>query len=476
MLKAQLAMGRFAEARKQRLRLSKREAAEERKLLILVDGILAALDQDFDQALDLFTLAGADWHLCPNLEGIVGYVLFRHQRYEDARNVFRVAMHSPWGAVQEFGVLGLAECHLALGQWAEAEPLYESLAGTGSPLGLIGLAEFQVRQGKVKEARANLTDLATTANQDYWKGVALAYLMSLRSKPEEWAESLLLAQRAQALVLSRPWKETLSEMTLRSVRCGIGSLWDSDAHEELLILAEKWRRYQHELPQDTQMLIGKAYEEAGLYGAALEVYSRLSDDPNALFRGARLAWRCEKYQEAQSLLEAYLSSDGKTHKSDAKLLLACVYARRDRLDRAKECLRGMGSIRDPSLWIALGEVEASMGMVDLAIDHLKTALGEASISETERRHLLYMLGVLNYRRGSYKEALRYFRLGKEGGKPGQGVVAEPIEILCLARLDKFESARGQLEKLPKGPEADVVKAILDAEDLARSLQKHGHAF
>ena len=476
MLKAELAMGRFAEARSQRLRLSEREGAEERDLLILIDGILAALDQDFDRALDLFTRAGAEWHLCRNLEGIAGYVLFRHQRYEDARNVFRVAMHSPWSAVREFGVLGLAECQLALGQWAEAEPLYESLAGTGSPLGSVGLAEFQVRQGKLKEARATLTDLAASANQDYWKGVALAYLMSLRSEPGEWAESLLLAQRAQALVLSEVWAETLSRMTLRAVECGIRSLWKNDAHEELLILAEKWRRYQNELPPDTQMFIGKAYEEAGLYAAALEVYSRLSSDPNALFRGARLAWRCGKHREAQTLLEAYLSSDGKTHKSDAKLLLACVYARRNRLERAKECLRGMGSIRDPSLWIALGEVEASMGMVDLAIDHLKTALGEASISETERRHLLYTLGALNYRRGSYKEALRYFRLGKEGEKSGQGVVTEPIEILCLARLDKLESARAQLEALSTGPESDVVKGILDAEDLTRSLQRHGYAF
>jgi tetratricopeptide (TPR) repeat protein len=136
----------------------------------------------------------------------------------------------------------------------------------------------------------------------------------------------------------------------------------------------------------------------------------------------------------------------------------------------------MGSIRDPSLWIALGQVEASMGMVDLAIDHLKTALGEASISETERRHLLYILGALNYRRGSYKEALRYFRLGKEVEKPEQGFVTEPIEILCLARLDKLESARAQLEKLPRGPEVDVVEGILDAEDLARSLQRDGYAF
>jgi tetratricopeptide (TPR) repeat protein len=265
-------------------------------------------------------------------------------------------------------------------------------------------------------------------------------------------------------------------MTLRAVECGIGSLWARDAHEELLILAEKWRRYQNELPQATQLFIGKAYEEAGLYKAALEVYSRLSSDPDAIFRGARLAWRCGRYQEAQALLEAYLSSDGKSHKNDARLLLACVHARSNRIERAKECLRGMGSIRDSSLWIALGEVEASMGMVDLAIDHLRTALGEASISEAERRHLLYTLGALNYRRGSYKEALRYFRLGKEGEKPGQGIETEPIEILCWARLDRLESARAQLKELPQGLEADVVKGILDAEDLARSLQRNGYAF
>jgi tetratricopeptide (TPR) repeat protein len=243
-----------------------------------------------------------------------------------------------------------------------------------------------------------------------------------------------------------------------------------------LILAEKWRRYQNDLLPDTQLFIGKAYDEAGLYRAALEVYSRLASDPNTLFRGARLAWKCGEYQKAQTLLEAYLASRGKSYKNDAKLLLACVYARRNRLEQAKECLRGMGPIRDPSLWVVLGEVEASMGMVDLAIDHLQTALAEASIPETERRHLLYTLGALNYKRGSYREALRYFRLAKEGEAPGQGIMTEPIEILCLARLDKLELARGQLEGLPKGQEADVVKEILDADELGRNLQRDGYAF
>ena len=476
MLKTELAMGRFDEARSQLRRLARREGTEEQKLLYLIDGILATLDQDFDRALVLFTQAGSDWHLCPNLEGIAGYVLFRHHRYEDARNVFRVAMHSPWRAVREFGVLGLAECHLALEQWAEAEPLYTSLAGTGSPLGVVGLAEFQVRQGKVKEARENLTDLAVSVNEDYWKGVALAYLMALRPEPEEWAESLLLAQRAQALVLSEEWAGILGRMTLRAVDGGIGSLWQSNAHEELLILAEKWRHYQNDLLPDTQLFIGKAYDEAGLYQAALEVYSRLASDPNTLFRGARLAWKCGEYQKAQTLLEAYLASGGKTYKNDAKLLLACVYARHNSLEQAKECLRGMGPIRDPSLWVVLGGVEVSMGMVDLAINHLQTALAEASIPETERRHLLYTLGALNYRRGSYKEALRYLRLAKEGVDSGQGIPTGPIEILCLARLDKLELARGELTKLPKGLEANVVEEILDAEDLARDLQRNGYAF
>jgi tetratricopeptide (TPR) repeat protein len=477
MLKSNLAMGRFAEAKRQLLRLSEaREEGEARKLLVLVEGVLAACDEDFDRALDRFTQASGDWHLCSNLEGIVGYALFRCQRYEDARNVFRVAMHSPWDALRAFGILGLADCHLALGQWTEAEPLYESLAGTGSQLGRLGLAEFRVRQGKLKEARAELEELARSANQDYWKGVALVYLMSLRDDPEEWAASLSLAERAQALVLPEEWADRIRGITVRALQRGTADLWAQGSQDELLMLAEKWSLFQRALNRPTQLLIGRAFEAAGLYTSALEVYSRLSSDPEALFAGARLAWKCGRAEEAQRCLEAYLASGSPTLESDAKLLLACVYARRDRLDLAKECLRGIRQVRDPSLWLALGKVEASMGMLDLAIGHLQKALEEASIAETEQSHLLYTLGALNYRRGSYKEALRCFRMAKEGAGAGQGMLTEPMEILCLSRLEKQEAAREQLGKLAEGQETDLVEKILDAEDAVRALERKGYAF
>jgi len=49
MLKADLAMGRFSEATRLFLRLSRKHDVEEDKLFILIGGILAAYDQDFEE-------------------------------------------------------------------------------------------------------------------------------------------------------------------------------------------------------------------------------------------------------------------------------------------------------------------------------------------------------------------------------------------------------------------------------------------
>ena len=476
MLKADLAMGRFSEATRLFLRLSRKHDVGEDKLFTLIEGILAAFDQDFDQALERFTEAGTNWHLTPNVEGIAGYVLFRKHRYEDARNVFRVVMHSPWAGVRDFGVLGLADCTLALGGWVEAEPLYKSLADDKSPLGWLGLAEFNIRQGKMIDARKHLNILVSSSNRDYWKGVGLAYLMFLRAQPEEWAETIQLAERARGLVLTPYWADVVREKTVEAMEGGIESLWERKAHEELLILAEEWRSHQADLSQKVQFLIGKAYEQAGLKSAALQVYGRLSSDPDALFQGARLAWRCEEYDEAKALLEKYLDSTDQKHRNNAKLLLACVYARQNRLDQAKEALRGMGRIEDPSMLIALGSVEASMGMRDLAIDHLQIGLEGAVISEEERQHLLYLLGELNYQQGRFQEALRCFRLAGGGEGVEQAISTEPMEVLCLARIDKTGEAHTLLGKTPKDQETDLVKEILDAEDLFRSLRREGYGF
>jgi len=475
-LKADLAMGRFDEATRLFLRLSRKHDVTEDDLFTLIGGILAAFDQDFDQALARFTSVGSSWHLIENVEGIAGHVLFRKHRYEDARNVFRVVMHSPWAAVREFGVLGLADCSLALGGWVEAEPLYESLAGEKSPLGWLGVAEFRIRQGKLKDARKHLNMLVSSTHRDYWKGVGLAYLMSLRSQPEEWAESLQLAERARGLVLPPYWAGVIRERTVEAMEGGIESLWEGKAHQELLILAEEWRTHQADLSQKVQLLIGKAYEGANLKSAALRVYSRLSSNPEALFQGARLAWRCENYIEARDLLEKYLDSTGQEHRDDAKLLLACVYARQNRLDRAKEALRRIGRIENSSMLIALGSVEASMGMRDLAIEHLQTALDGAAISEEERQHLLYLLAELNYQQARFHEALRCFRLAGNGAEMDQGGATDSMEVLCLARIDKVDDALALLGKTPKDQETDMVEEILDTEDLLRILRRDGYGF
>ena len=58
----------------------------------------------------------------------------------------------------------------------------------------------------------------------------------------------------------------------------------------------------------------------------------------------------------------------------------------------------------------------------------------------------------------------------------QAIQTEPMEALCLARIDKLGEARTLLGKTPKDQEADLVKEILDAEDLFRSLRREGYGF
>lgn len=257
---------------------------------------------------------------------------------------------------------------------------------------------------------------------------------------------------------------------------GIQRLWQEDAHEELLMLAEKWRDHQGSLRQEVQLLIGQAYEEAGLKGAALAVYSRLSEDPEALFHGARLAWRCGEYPVARTLLERFLGTKTEERRNDARLLLACVHARQNRLAEAKRCLRGIGRIDDPSMLITLAKVEASMGMEALAIEHLETAMEKAVFSEEKRRHLLHLLAQLNYRQGRFQEALQCFRQARvgDGGEPDPS--AEPMEALCLARTGSPGEARTLLGRMPKDEESNVVGEILDADHLIGRLRGKGYGY
>jgi hypothetical protein len=67
-------------------------------------------------------------------------------------------------------------------------------------------------------------------------------------------------------------------------------------------------------------------------------------------------------------------------------------------------------------------------------------------------------------------------MAKSRAGVGQELLAGPMEILCLMRLGKVSQARGQLEKLPKGEDTDLVKEILNAGDMIRSLSNDGYAF
>jgi hypothetical protein len=117
-----------------------------------------------------------------------------------------------------------------------------------------------------------------------------------------------------------------------------------------------------------------------------------------------------------------------------------------------------------------------MGMEGLAIRHLQTGLEEAELSEAERRHLLDLLAGLNYRQGRFHEALRCFRLARGRDGAESDVPAEPMEVLCLARIGKSAEARTVLNTIPRDEESDLVGEILDADDLLERLRGKGYGF
>jgi len=469
-------MGRFLDAKRIFLRLSARRGDREEPLFLLTDAVLTAFDQKFERASELFMETVPTWHLCHNVEGIAGLALYRQGRTLDARNVFRVARGSPWKDIRDFGTLGLADCYWALGRCEEAEGLYETLAADRSPLGWLGRSEFQIRQKDFEGALASLGMLRRASVQDYWKGVALAYWMSVKSQQEDWGSALQAAEADQALVLTDFWARYIKTQTVTALASRVRSLWDEGSLEEILLLAHRWPTYLDALPFSAQVCLAKTYERLGMYRSAVDVYSRFTTDPASLFQGAKLAWMAEEYETAETLLKRYFATGDKVQWEDAKMLGVSLLVHLNRPKAAKKYLHGIGFAGDPALLIAVGEAEESLGMVPGAIRHYQAALEASVNSDEERKTLLRRIANLYYQKGDYTESLAYARQSLGMNASGKSGPSEPIEVLSLLRLEKQEKAGPRAEKLSGGLSAKVVKEIVAAEDLATKLQRQGYAF
>ncbi len=477
LLKVCLAMGRLEETSRLLVRLQYGGSTSSDPLFVLVDGLVAGFRGDYRRSLARLDEARKAWHLCPNMEGIAGRVLFMNRRYDDARNVFRVARHARWRVVRQYGTLGVADSLRAVGRWAEAEALYEGLAETGTPLGILGLAEFRLHQGKTQAAEKALEELERGVEEDYWKGIAVVYRMSLATEDERWRDSLRIAEDARGLVLPSFWAGTLGKRIVKPLNRGIEALWSKERFRDLVILAEHWRGYRRALPPASRVLIARAYEKVGLTNAALQAYSEVTVVPEALWRGAKLAWREGRYERAEGLLREYLAVGPREARSDAKALLASILARDGRIDEAGAALRGIREVRDPWALQALSEVEASLGKPALAYEHLKAALAVGGLPERDRPHLLYRLGELAYRMGDPAEALRTFRLcRREGEALGEEIFTAPMEALCLIRTGKAGLPADTRNRLAAGTVGEAVQEIAAVEELVRVLgEERRHA-
>jgi hypothetical protein len=476
LLKTNLAMGRFLDAKRIFLRLSDQRSGREVPFFRLTDAVLTSFDHKFHRAADLFTDTVPFWHLCRNVEGVAGYALYRQGRYMEARNVFRVARSSPWKDLREFGRLGLADCYWALDRCEEAQKLYEGLAASRSPLGWLALTEFRIRREDFDGALASLGMLRASPLPDYWKGIALAYWMSLKIEQEDWVSALHAAEKDQALVLTREWARYLEKQTVKALAGQVRSLSEAGSHEETLLLAYQWPAYLEKLPFTSQVFLARAYESLGMYRSAAEVYGRFRTDPNSLFQAARLAWRAGEYTRAEALLRSYFATGDAGNREDARMLGVSLLFHLNRPAAAKRYLRGIGVSGDPSLLAAVARVEESLGMVPAAIRHYRAALENTQGPDEERKPLLRKIASLYYEEGAYKKSLSYARRSLGTGARDQSTRTEPIEVLSLLRLEKQDQAKPKSERLRGGVSAKVVKEIVATEDLATTLQRQGYAF
>lgn len=475
LLKADLAMGRFRDARLVLAELSARGGEDSDPLLRVAQAVLSSFEGGFHRASELFEETVPHWHLCRNVEGIAGLALAREGRYREARNVFRVARHSPWKDLKDFGALGLADCYWALDQCQEAEGLYEGLAAGGSPLGWLALAELRVRQGDYDGAVAALGMVRSSTGHDYWRGVALAYLLSLRLQQEQWASALEAAEEDRAIVLREPWARYVEEKIVEALTAETGRLWEAGSQEDIPLLVHRWPAYLQKLPFSAQVRLAKSYESLAMNRSAADLYSRFTADPGGLVQGARLACRVGEYETAEAMLKGCFETGDPRLREEAKMLDVIVLFHLNRPDAARQRLREIGDSGDPLLLAEVAGVEESLGEVQGAIRRYRAALETSGASDLQRTRLLRRIAGLYYEQGDYANALACVGQALGTVDPAAAKGSEPVEVLSLLKLDRRELAKPKVEGLQGGLTAKIVQEIVAADELTTALQRKGYA-
>ena len=471
-----LALGRIQEAKRGLRRIPADELKAEEPVLILIDGLLACLDGDFQEASRLFRENGASWYLCPNLEPFAAHSLLEVGKPRDAEPVFQVVQQSEARELSTFGAVGLAESLILRDHHEEAEKLYQGLAERGEAAGLLGLAEHEIRKGEEDAAEAQLRRLLHADVEDYWKGIALVYLAAIKQASGAWSEALDIIRESRSIVVGQGWVPALREQTRQALETGVAELAEEGAHEALLTLLGDWAEMREHLSPAADLLAARAYEAAGLCAPALEIFLRRAEDAEGLFRAARFAWKCGRNDEAATLLDRFDGTAGGDRRVDAKLLRACLLHEAGRIDKARRLLEGQHPSGEPEILSEVARIEETHGMRAEALRDLHIALACDPLPADLRRHLLYRAGELHYRGGGYREALSCFRECRETNPQVVRPSLSSLEVLCLLRLEAREELQGATNGVQGKLDADTVRQLLAAEELVQSIEGEEHGF
>jgi len=463
-LKANLMMARKEEARGALNRLRQGTALEGDPTVMLLEGILAGLEGNWEAAGEKLLAGFPAWHPGANVESLAGYALLRQQRYRDAGNVLRVAGQSAWAPVRHFALLSLADAERGLLRCEEAEAILRHLVEASSPLGFLGLAETRIAQGDLEGAAAVLDDMVLAPRVDeYWQGVALTYRAHLSAQKEAWAEAETLAWRAERLVLAAAWQEEIRNVGLRAldplVREQGGPGKDPAG---LIVLGERWKHLVPSLPVETRILLEAVYDRAGLTARQDgRVDGGMPASPEHLYEVAWGAWASGNYDRAQHLLDRLRQMPGHARTREANLLEACLLYRRHQVPEAKQRLAEPSETQDLRLLEASGSTAAALNMVPRAIDDYRRALELASGEPDQRRPLHKALAELLYRQGKHEEALAHFRKAQAG----EDETPAPGQVLSLLKLNRLDQAQKDLGRFRASGDRRLLEELAAADAL-----------
>jgi tetratricopeptide (TPR) repeat protein len=261
---------------------------------------------------------------------------------------------------------------------------------------------------------------------------------------------------------------------VEALRNQIKSLSREHAYADLLLVSEKWKNYLPSFRTETQLLLAQAYQRLGFYRMAFEIYSQYASNAESRFQAAKLAWLCHEYETAERLCRSLQTPGGNDYTDDATLLLACVCYELKRFEEAEELLDESPQAKDPEILLAAGKTAVTLGRTEQGIQLFRNCIASSSQAGVPSYELLVAFAKACYQHRDFKEAVRYFRMQSLHGD--NRISAEPLEILCLFKLEQEEEALGLSKDLKVGSDKALIDKIVLADLLLQTVEVYEDAF